>query len=74
MLYIVVSTLYITHSCVITLGLSFNRYFLTEFDWKTKVVTIRQMKSLTKFDKWWMSKCMCIEGILSYLTMALQVD
>jgi len=39
-----------------------NRYFL-RFDWSTEVVAIRQMDPVTKFDKWWMSKCMCIEGI-----------
>ena len=37
------------------------RYYLT-FDWLTEVVTIRQLTKLSKFDKWWLSKPMCIEG------------
>ena len=46
----------------------FFRYFATEFDWSKNVVTIRQLQTMTKFDKWWMSKCMCIEGTL-YIVM-----
>ena len=42
--------------------LLFVRYFATEFDWNKNVVTIRQFQAMTKFDKWWLSKCMCIEG------------
>lgn len=38
------------------------RYYTTEFDWNQNVVTIKEHKSLSKFDKWWMSKSMCIEG------------
>ena len=40
------------------------RYYTTEFDWNENVVTIKQLSPLSKFDKWWMSKCMCIEGNL----------
>ena len=27
------------------------------------MVTIKQCTPLSKFDKWWMGKCMCIEGV-----------
>lgn len=37
------------------------RYYLT-FDWVKEVVTIKQAQPLSKFDKWWFSKLMCIEG------------
>ena len=70
----------IVHSCIISYNLmivsctctymytnvsSFLcRYYTTEFDWNENVVTIKQLSPLSKFDKWWMSKCMCIEGNL----------
>ena len=38
------------------------RYYAYEFDWIHDVVTIKQSKALTKFEKWWLSKPMCIEG------------
>lgn len=38
------------------------RYYTTEFDWNCNVVTIKQLTPLSKFDKWWMNKSMCIEG------------
>ena len=40
-----------------------HRYYTTEFDWNQNVVTIKQCTPLSKFDKWWMGKCMCIEGM-----------
>ena len=46
----------------------FGRYFC-EFDWQRDVVTIRQSERLTKFDKWWLSKPMCIEGKSFYLSL-----
>lgn len=39
----------------------FNRYYL-RFDWSKHVVTIKQLEPLSKFDKWWLTKLMCIEG------------
>ena len=38
------------------------RYYAYEFDWIRNVVTIKQSGVLTKFEKWWLSKPMCIEG------------
>jgi hypothetical protein len=37
------------------------RYYTTEFNWNFNVVTIKQKEPLSKFDKWWMGKPMCIE-------------
>ena len=38
------------------------RYYTAEFKWDQDVVTVRQREPLSKFDKWWISKNMCIEG------------
>ena len=46
----------------------FCRYFL-KFDWSREVVTIRRLEPLFKFDKWWMSKYMCIEGTYMHVCM-----
>ena len=49
--------------CVFTLVLlHVVRYYTVEFNWDQDVVTIRQLQPLSKFDKWWMTKNMCIEG------------
>ena len=45
--------------CYIT---SIYRYYTTEFNWNFNVVTMKQKEPLSKFDKWWMGKPMCIEG------------
>lgn len=37
------------------------RYVLM-FNWGEYVVTIRQLEPLPKFDKWWITKPLCIEG------------
>ena len=47
------------------------RYYTTEFDWNQDVVSMKQHTPLSKFDKWWMSKCMCIEGNTSLYPMLL---
>ena len=36
--------------------------FILRFNWDKEVVTIRQHKPLSKVEKWWTSKVMCIEG------------
>lgn len=38
------------------------RYYAKDFDWAHKVVTMRQIEPLSKFEKWWISKPMAIEG------------
>ncbi len=37
------------------------RHMLT-FKWNEYVVTIKQKEPLSKFDKWWIGKPLCIEG------------
>ena len=44
------------------LWLGFFRYFVEEFDISGHVVTIRQQKPLTKFEKLWNGKVIAIEG------------
>ena len=51
--------------CYIT---SIYRYYTTEFNWNFNVVTMKQKEPLSKFDKWWMGKPMCIEGTYVRLT------
>eukprot|EP00731_Ephydatia_muelleri_P018608 Em0011g648a len=48
------------HDGIGVLWLGLLRYFC-QFDWQRDVVSIRQSGRMTKFDKWWLSKPMCIE-------------
>ena len=51
------------------------RYYTTEFNWNFNVVTIKQREPLSKFDKWWMGKPMCIEGTSNSLsTLKFRID
>ncbi|XP_025109953.1 terminal uridylyltransferase 7-like isoform X2 [Pomacea canaliculata] len=43
------------------LWIGFFRYYLEEFSWKERVVTIRQKAPLTKFEKLWNGKCLAVE-------------
>jgi len=45
-----------------SLWLGFFRYFFEEFNFTEHVITIRQTKLLTKFEKLWNGKCIAIEG------------
>lgn len=38
------------------------RFYTEEFDFKEYVISIRQKKLLTTFEKQWTSKCIAIEG------------
>ena len=53
----------------------FVRYYTTDFDWNHNVVTIKQSDPLLKFDKWWLSKPMCIEGrfVKTHKATSLQI-
>lgn len=44
------------------LWLGLLRFYTEEFDFKENVISIRQHKSLTTFEKQWTSKCIAIEG------------
>lgn len=48
------------------LWLGFLRYYLEAFDWKSRVVTIRQKAPLTKFEKLWNGKSLAVEGNLQF--------
>ncbi len=45
------------------LWLGLLRFYTEEFDFKEHVISIRQRKRLTTFEKQWTSKCIAIEGI-----------
>uniref|UniRef100_A0A8C5R7R4 Terminal uridylyl transferase 4 n=1 Tax=Leptobrachium leishanense TaxID=445787 RepID=A0A8C5R7R4_9ANUR len=47
--------------CVGKLWLGFLRFYTEEFDFKEYVISIRQKKLLTTFEKQWTSKCIAIE-------------
>lgn len=44
------------------LWLGLLRFYTEEFDFKEHVISIRQRKRLTTFEKQWTSKCIAIEG------------
>lgn len=44
------------------LWLGLLRFYTEEFDFKEYVISIRQKKLLTTFEKQWTSKCIAIEG------------
>lgn len=44
------------------LWLGLLRFYTEEFDFKEHVISIRQKKRLTTFEKQWTSKCIAIEG------------
>ena len=44
------------------LWMGFLRFYLEDFDWKGMVVTVRQRKRLTKFEKMWTGKTIAVEG------------
>lgn len=44
------------------LWLGLLRFYTEEFDFKEHVISIRQKKLLTTFEKQWTSKCIAIEG------------
>ncbi len=46
------------------LWLGLLRFYTEEFDFKEHVISIRQRKRLTTFEKQWTSKCIAIEGAL----------
>ena len=50
-----------TESCG-ELWLGFLRYYTEEFDYRRNVVCVRYLKPLTKFEKLWNGRLMCIEG------------
>lgn len=45
------------------LWLGLLRFYTEEFDFKEHVISIRQRKRLTTFEKQWTSKCIAIEGL-----------
>ncbi len=45
------------------LWLGLLRFYTEEFDFKEHVISIRQRKCLTTFEKQWTSKCIAIEGL-----------
>lgn len=45
------------------LWLGLLRFYTEEFDFKEHVISIRQTKRLTTFEKQWTSKCIAIEGV-----------
>ncbi len=45
------------------LWLGLLRFYTEEFDFKEYVISIRQSKRLTTFEKQWTSKCIAIEGL-----------
>lgn len=45
------------------LWLGLLRFYTEEFDFKEHVISIRQRKRLTTFEKQWTSKCIAIEGV-----------
>ncbi|KAK3609162.1 hypothetical protein CHS0354_011348 [Potamilus streckersoni] len=49
------------HQSVGDLWFGMFRYYLEEFSFKDHVVSIRQLKPLTKFEKLWNGKCIAIE-------------
>lgn len=55
------------------LWLGLLRFYTEEFDFKEHVISIRQQKRLTTFEKQWTSKCIAIEGarLLFNLTLRL---
>lgn len=55
------------------LWLGLLRFYTEEFDFKEHVISIRQRKRLTTFEKQWTSKCIAIEGahMCFYLTLRL---
>lgn len=44
------------------LWLGLLQFYTEEFDFKEHVISIRQKKRLTTFEKQWTSKCIAIEG------------
>ena len=61
------------------LWLGLLRFYTEEFDFKEHVISIRQRKRLTTFEKQWTSKCIAIEGAprntsCSYQLMATGVQ
>lgn len=58
------------------LWLGLLRFYTEEFDFKEHVISIRQHKRLTTFEKQWTSKCIAIEGLklifLQYLSLTRQ--
>lgn len=50
------------------LWLGLLRFYTEEFDFKEHVISIRQKKRLTTFEKQWTSKCIAIEGELLNLS------
>lgn len=48
------------------LWLGLLRFYTEEFDFKEYVISIRQKKLLTTFEKQWTSKCIAIEGDCLY--------
>lgn len=53
------------------LWLGLLRFYTEEFDFKEHVISIRQRKRLTTFEKQWTSKCIAIEGAHMDLLIAL---
>ena len=48
----------------------FNYRYCLEFDWEREVICVNTLEPVTKFDKWWIGKHMCIEGINSSFELA----
>lgn len=46
------------------LWIGFLRYYTEEFDYRRNVVCVRYSKPLTKFEKLWNGRQICIEGII----------
>lgn len=53
------------------LWLGLLRFYTEEFDFKEHVISIRQKKRLTTFEKQWTSKCIAIEGAYTDLRIPL---
>lgn len=51
------------------LWLGLLRFYTEEFDFKEYVISIRQKKLLTTFEKQWTSKCIAIEGTYKLLVI-----
>lgn len=67
----VVSELQPNTESVGELWLGLLRFYTEEFDFKEHVISIRQKKRLTTFEKQWTSKCIAIEGASPVLACPL---
>lgn len=53
------------------LWLGLLRFYTEMFDFKKHVISIRQLKILTRFEKLWNSKCIAIEGFFLFVSDSL---